>query len=162
MNCTSCGQHIHPRRYDMGYRTCINCSTEERWSGVPIINHKTGNEIQIVKDPEVAAEFIAKSARIGFGTLRGMTSSYKKPTNSNIVKTKELPGRPVNDRVLERKELPHEFDAVGSEMMDAVEREGAEAAMRLLDTALEQRRIYRKHHERLVTILQAFLESHRL
>ena len=35
-------------RLALGYKTCVDCSTTETYSYIPIINHKTGNTIQIV------------------------------------------------------------------------------------------------------------------
>ena len=43
-----CGTVVHPIRVNYGYKTCVPCSTVEDYSYVPIINHKTGNTIQIV------------------------------------------------------------------------------------------------------------------
>ena len=49
-----CGTDIPRLRLDMGYKTCVNCSTTQTYSYVPIIEHKTGNTIQIVSQ-EVSA-----------------------------------------------------------------------------------------------------------
>ena len=66
MKC-KCGATVHPVRVKFGYLTCINCSTTERYGCAPIINHKTGNEIQIMSKSQAAA--IAKSSRRkGYGT----------------------------------------------------------------------------------------------
>jgi len=45
---------VHPIRINYGYKTCVPCSTVEDYSYVPIIEHKTGNTIQIVSQ-EVSA-----------------------------------------------------------------------------------------------------------
>ncbi len=42
------GVKIPQVRLDLGYKTCVECSTVEKYSYVPIITHKTGNTIQIV------------------------------------------------------------------------------------------------------------------
>ena len=42
-----CGKTVHPVRLDLGYKTCVDCSTTQTYSYVPIIEHKTGNTIQI-------------------------------------------------------------------------------------------------------------------
>lgn len=161
MNCKSCGQAVHPKRIELGYHTCVSCSTVERWSGVPVINHKTGNEIQIVKDPEVAAEFMAKSARVGFGTMRGMTTGYKKRVFSEVTpKPEPLPDKPLVDRVISRRPMPHEYETVGEEMMSLLENEGRDAAIVHIDKALADKRIYRKHHEQLNSILDVFASAH--
>jgi hypothetical protein len=43
-----CGDEVHPIRIGYGYKTCVSCSTVQDYSYVPIIEHKTGNTIQIV------------------------------------------------------------------------------------------------------------------
>lgn len=82
--CKKCCEPFHPRRKELGYTTCLKCSEEEKWSIVPVIHHKTGNEFQVVKDPEVAAEFMAKSQRSGFGTLKGMTGSWRRHVKNAV------------------------------------------------------------------------------
>ena len=49
-----CGTTVHPVRINLGYKTCVQCSTTQTYSYVPIIEHKTGNTIQIVSQ-EVSA-----------------------------------------------------------------------------------------------------------
>lgn len=43
-----CGSPMHPVRLELGYKNCVNCSTTKTYSYIPIIEHKTGNSIQIV------------------------------------------------------------------------------------------------------------------
>lgn len=43
-----CGEKVHPVRLELGYKTCVKCSEVKTYSYVPIIEHKTGNTIQIV------------------------------------------------------------------------------------------------------------------
>jgi hypothetical protein len=64
-----CGkQELHPVRIKYGYDTCVNCSTAERYGCAPIINHKTGNSIQILSREDAIA--IAKlTRRKGYGTM---------------------------------------------------------------------------------------------
>ena len=105
MNC-KCGKNIPELRVKKGYKTCVSCSTESKWSGVQVVHHKTGNETQIIKDPEVAADFIAKSARSGYGTLKGVTGSQKKAKTYTRESKKVEPVifKPV-DRVIARKKV---------------------------------------------------------
>jgi hypothetical protein len=49
-----CGSNVHEVRIKLGYKTCMPCSTTQTYSYVPIIEHKTGNTIQIVSQ-EVSA-----------------------------------------------------------------------------------------------------------
>ena len=45
MKC-KCKKIIPIQRVNLGYTTCVNCSTTERYGCAPLINHKTGNSIQ--------------------------------------------------------------------------------------------------------------------
>jgi hypothetical protein len=156
-----CSSRIPELRLSLGYKTCVQCSTEVRWSGVPVINHKTGNEIQIVKDPEVAAEFLAQSARVGFGTLRGMSSSYRKPSNI-ISKIKEIPDKPVPSTIVSRTILPNEFETVGTEVIHILESSGTESAYNHIEKSLTERRIFRNHANQLRSIIQELTKIHEI
>ena len=54
MKC-KCKKIIPEGRLVLGYRTCVDCSTTELYSYIPIIEHKTGNTIQIVSQSLSAA-----------------------------------------------------------------------------------------------------------
>lgn len=43
-----CGNAIPPKRSELGFTKCVECSEVQQYSYVPIIAHKTGNTIQIV------------------------------------------------------------------------------------------------------------------
>ena len=44
-----CGKReLHPVRIELGYKTCVECSTTQAYGCAPITNHKTGNSIQIM------------------------------------------------------------------------------------------------------------------
>ena len=62
-----CRAEIPQDRLDLGYKTCINCSTKDRYAYVPITNHKTGNNIQLVSTETAEASYKA-SSRKGNGT----------------------------------------------------------------------------------------------
>lgn len=67
MKC-KCKNIIPQGRLDLGYTVCVNCSTIERYGCAPIINHKTGNSIQILSSEDAAA--IARmTRRRGYGTM---------------------------------------------------------------------------------------------
>jgi|688.fasta_scaffold617285_1 hypothetical protein len=153
--CNKCKTAFPTERYDIGYRTCIECSEEPKWSAVPVINHKTGNEIQIVKDPEDAAEFLHKSARVGFGTMRGMSSSYKRKTNKAASSTVLLAEAPPTDRELGRSTLPNKYLEVGEEVMSLIDEDNWEGARNKIKTALAEKRIWGIHSKQLNEILNA-------
>jgi hypothetical protein len=159
MKCKTCLENIHPKRWELGYRVCVECSSEPKWSSVPVINHKTGNEIQIVKDPEVAAEFMAKSARVGFGTLRGISSSYKRSTVTNPRKPQPIADKPVEDKILSRRPLPNDFEKVGEEVMHLVENGKLTHAYGAIEKALQEKRIFKVHSEQLVQIVKTLTEN---
>ena len=67
-NKCKCGNEIHPVRIKYGYNNCVACSTIERYGCAPVINHKTGNSIEILSRED--AERIAKlTRRKGYGTM---------------------------------------------------------------------------------------------
>ena len=67
MRC-KCENIIPDGRVKLGYKTCVNCSTVEKYGCAPLINHKTGNSIQIMSASD--AVIIAKlTRRKGYGTM---------------------------------------------------------------------------------------------
>ena len=67
MKC-KCSQVIPQGRLDLGYKVCVKCSTVQRYGCAPVINHKTGNSIEILSRED--AETIAKlTRRKGYGTM---------------------------------------------------------------------------------------------
>ena len=67
MNC-KCGSIIPDVRVNLGYKTCVNCSTVEQYGCAPLINHKTGNSIQIMSQSD-AAKISKMTRRRGYGTM---------------------------------------------------------------------------------------------
>ena len=67
---SKCNNIIPQGRVNLGYNTCVNCSTTEKYGCAPLINHKTGNSIQIMSQSD--AIHIAKlTRRKGYGTMLG-------------------------------------------------------------------------------------------
>ena len=63
-----CKNIIPNERVNLGYKVCVSCSTTERYGCAPLINHKTGNSIQIMSSSDAA--IIAKlTRRRGYGTM---------------------------------------------------------------------------------------------
>jgi len=67
MNC-KCGSIIPNVRVNLGYKTCVECSTVEQYGCAPLINHKTGNSIQIMSQSD-AAKIAKMTRRRGYGTM---------------------------------------------------------------------------------------------
>ena len=55
-------------RLRLGFRVCVDCSTVSRYGCAPVINHKTGNTIQIMSS-EDAAKVAKLFRRRGYGTM---------------------------------------------------------------------------------------------
>ena len=69
MQC-KCKKIIPTQRVNLGFAICVDCSTTEAYGCAPLINHKTGNSIQIMSSSD--ARKIAKmTQRRGYGTMLG-------------------------------------------------------------------------------------------
>ena len=66
-----CRKTIPSGRLELGFKTCVNCSTTAPYGCVGISNHKTGNTIQILPK-DVADNINRLSARKGYGVMSGM------------------------------------------------------------------------------------------
>lgn len=73
-----CGSNIPEVRVKLGYKTCVDCSDESKWSASPITVHKTGNTIEVIKDPDLAFTINAMAERRNYGVMKGVTGSYKR------------------------------------------------------------------------------------
>jgi hypothetical protein len=69
MKC-KCNDTIPTGRLRLGFKACVNCSTVERYGCAPLINHKTGNTIQIMSQSD-AAKIAKMTRRRGYGTMLG-------------------------------------------------------------------------------------------
>ena len=65
-----CSNVIPQGRVDLGYKVCVSCSTTEAYGCAPLINHKTGNSIQIMSSSD-AARIAKLTQRRGYGTMLG-------------------------------------------------------------------------------------------
>jgi len=68
MICNKCDNTIPFGRVKLGYKVCVNCSTTEQYGCAPLINHKTGNSIQIMSSSD-AARIAKLTRRKGYGTM---------------------------------------------------------------------------------------------
>lgn len=73
-----CGNNIPGARIKLGYKTCVDCSSEQRWGVNPLTFHKTGNTVEVIKDPELAEEINNMAQRRNYGVMKGVTGSYKR------------------------------------------------------------------------------------
>ena len=69
MKC-KCNKQIPIQRVNLGFKVCVDCSTTEQYGCAPLINHKTGNSIQIMSSSD-AARISKMTQRRGYGTMLG-------------------------------------------------------------------------------------------
>jgi hypothetical protein len=160
--CKKCGNDMPTKRAQLGYENCVQCSSEPKWSGVPIIHHKTGNEIQIVKDPRDAAEFMAKSAR-GFGAAHGVAGSFvpeldaKEPPAISLI-----PPTKPQDKVVARKKpdtSKYDDESVAKRVLEIQETVDTAAAKAHLEREFQSLRISPASRKRLLIVLSQFSDS---
>ena len=67
-----CTHNIPKQRLALGYTTCVECSTVEKYGCIDTINHKTGNSIQVMsrEDADQASKLLQ---RAGYSTLRALS-----------------------------------------------------------------------------------------
>ena len=68
MKCIKCDNIIPQGRLNLGYKICVNCSTVERYGCAPVINHKTGNSIQIMSMSD-SIKISKLTRRSGYSTM---------------------------------------------------------------------------------------------
>ena len=158
MKC-SCGVEIHSKRSELGYKKCLECSTEKKWGVIPITYHKTGNTIEIVKDPDLANTINAMSKRTGFGVMKGLTSSYKHTINKESPAPKQLPEKILIDREISRTKLESDWYIVGEESVEIAENSGIDTALAYINIAFDQKRIFKCDVERLTQILNILISK---
>jgi hypothetical protein len=145
----------------MGYRVCVECSTEARWSVVPVNYHKTGNTAEIIKDPELAEEFMFMSSRKGFGVMRGMTSTRRKKVTRQepVEKKEEVQTTVIEPKVMSRYMPTYYFEEVGENAVKIAESESIDKALAYVETALNERLIYKKQADQIKEILNYLQNS---
>lgn len=123
--------------------TCTTCSTEERWSAGHVIHHKTGNEVCVIKDKEVAKEFHRMSARAGFGTMRGMKAGVSGGKKSN--------GLAVSVAFQADKAT---FEEIGTKAMDMYELFGIDKVRRYLLEKVNERVLSQGQSQKILNVIE--------
>ena len=79
-----CNHNIPQARLDLGYKVCVECSTEEKLGCIDTIHHKTGNTIQVMsrEDADKASKL---TKRAGFGILRSMAGGSTSQRKTKII-----------------------------------------------------------------------------
>ena len=144
-NCTLCGKDIPQKRTELGFKTCVDCSTQDRYGFVNITNHKTGNTVQVM--PKAQADIINKSGdRKRFGTiLKGgsKNDSYNPKKTFHKVSTAVI-GSPAL------------YDKVGQNALLLLETRGLDTASLYVDKELKDYAISGAQAFQLRRILDLF------
>ena len=149
MKC-KCTKEIPAGRYNLGYRTCVECSTEQAVSCVDIIYHKTGNTIQQCTQEQ--AELIRKvSRRSGFGAAAGMRAGGERPWKVELTR-RSMPARA-------RMATPEELDAIGSEYITLLEIGSKTAADSFLSSKVTSFVITKAQARHIETVCTALINS---
>lgn len=158
--CKKCSGEFPDKRKEIGYSICLDCSTEERWSAVPVTYHKTGNTIEVVKDPDDAATITAMMSRKGFGVMNGLkgvrtrSSDKGAPVIARLTPNADAPKTLEGGRIVGRRKMPLDYEGVGNAMMSALEAEGREAALRVIDDAESAWKILPRQAVQLRSIIE--------
>ena len=135
-----CNHNIPQARLDLGYKVCIECSTEEKLGCIDTINHKTGNTVQVMsrEDADKASKL---TKRAGFGILRSMSggSSQRKTKYKYDGCSTTYVGNDVM------------FEQIGKTYMDYLEVD-EEIAQRYLDRALQRLAISQLQYNKIKLI----------
>ena len=149
MKC-KCNQEIPAGRINLGYKTCVECSTESARACVDIIYHKTGNTIQQCTQEQ--AEAIRRvSRRSGFGASAGMRAGGERPMKVQLTR------RPMP--ALARIATPEELDTIGSEYITLLETNSKPAANKYLSSKVQDFTITKAQARHIETVCTALINS---
>lgn len=137
VSCIVCFEMIPKERLKCLPNTtkCVKCSDETKFSAVHVIHHKTGNEVQIVKNPETAAEFQRLSARAGFGTLRGMKAGKTSSEKPKIITQTKTVTRTFAKPSMEN------IERYGAKAFEIAEADGSGKSIRFIKELVTSRAI---------------------
>lgn len=146
MICKGCGNKIPQGRIDLGYSVCVECSDVKRYGCVDVVEHKTGNTIQVL--PREDAEQANKlTQRTGFGTLRSLRSGKTQ-------KDKKSFGKCCSNAFVGNEKS---FEQVGQQCMLWVELEEWEKIPKTLQKAVDTLMISKNQWNRLTRIFKEFI-----
>ena len=143
-----CGSELPELRTRLGYKSCVTCSTEARWTVVPVNYHKTGNTAEVIKDPAVAADFLFMSSRKGFGVMRGLTANRRQPQERTPRKHREI-----------LVPAARFYEEVGKEALDLAETSGAKKAHAYVRKALRENKLLKKQAEKIINIINILTQN---
>ena len=132
-----CNHNIPQARLDLGYKVCVNCSTEEKLGCIDTIHHKTGNTIQVMsrEDADKASKLTRRS---GFGVLRSMTGGSTSQRKAKIINGCST--TTIGNDIM--------FEHIGKTYMDYLEVD-KNIAKRFLDRALNNVEISQNQYNKI-------------
>lgn len=152
-----CGNKIPSIRIKLGYKTCVDCSNEQKWGVNPLTFHKTGNTVEVIKDPELAEEISNMAQRRNYGVMKGVTGSYKRKKNV-------IPRKPKLEKVtefskeLERKQVDpskYQFEYVLSESGKFIDDGHTMQELdKFLSEQIQKLRISPDHKKQIITLIE--------
>jgi len=150
-NCTVCNSPISSARLKAlpSTKTCITCSNEDKWSAIPIIHHKTGNEIEIIKDAKSAETLLKLTARRGCSSMAGLRAGSSKGSKHSIEGLIASVG----------EASPERFNSIGEQMMNVFDIYGLEKAEQFIMESYSRRAISGAQRVNLQQILRQFSET---
>ena len=131
-----CNHNIPQARLDLGYKVCVECSTEEKLGCIDTIHHKTGNTIQVMSR-EDADKANKLTKRAGFGILRSMSNGSSQRKSNMITGCSTTY---VGNDVM--------FEQIGKTYIDYLEVD-KEIAQRYLDRALNNVEISQNQYNKI-------------
>jgi len=165
--CKTCNESYPQQRKDMGYTVCVDCSTEPGWSCSALTFHKTGNSIEIIKDPEVAYNINQMAARKSFGVMSGITGRYRRyqeDTNSTPTKKKwvDMTGEVYSTRkqtigTLSGKTV--DFESQGTYAVNLLESEGLDASITWIKQEYRNLHLSQSDFVRLIKMIRALVQQ---
>jgi len=147
--CIHCRSEIPEQRLRAlpNVTTCTSCSSSVRYTAAMVIHHKTGNEVQVIKSAETAAELHRLSKRSGFASLTAMRSG-----KSNKLK-RETVQRTVQRYIA--KPDPKTFEWFGCRTLSVLDAKGVDEALKYVDEAVDERVITQLEGAKLKAIVSA-------
>ena len=160
--CKECNKTYPKKRKDMGYKVCVDCSTEKGWSCSALTFHKTGNSIEIIKDPEVAYNINQMASRKSFGVMSGITGRYRRynpnqgtqPKRSKVIDQTGLIYEHKHERKGTRPGITINFDKQGETAFNILERDGFEEAIEWVKEEYKKLRLYPHDFVKLIGMLK--------
>jgi hypothetical protein len=129
IHCIECNNKIPNERYQMGYTTCVNCSTEEKVSCHTIYPHKTGAFIQVVSKEQ--SENLNRLDRRGYSGVK-KARNYKsiiKQKSEDLDKTAKV----VRNRFSSVNNINHlDYDNALNQVMNYFNEWGYEPTLKYL------------------------------